>query len=303
MALVLACAVAGTAILLAPHSLAPSGAQVTASPPTRCEHGCGARRITIEVIHLALVDRTRPLVEDGRVLAPARALPTVVWRPNGGGPFPLVVFVHGYDITPLAYARFCRSLARAGFVVAAPSFPLEDPTRGFGVTRSDLPNEAVDVSFVVDALYRSPLRSSLAQEVAVVGHSDGADVALMVGYELHLFDPRVRAIVADAPDPIDRPIRNGGPPLLLIQGDADPVVPYASSQEVFAELRVPTAYVTLLGAGHLPPIQGGTRWTASLDASVRLFLDCTLARQPLRQLEAALRRLPETSLWWRWPGT
>jgi len=201
-----------------------------------------------------------------------------------------VVFAHGYDVGPDTYSRFCTQLASTGYVVAAPSFPLEDPSRGNGLDRSDLPNEAADVSFVIssmasDARFASRLA---APRVAVVGHSDGADVALMVGYAQGHVDPRVRAIVADAPDPITDQVVPSDVPLLLVQGDADDVVPYSSSQTVFGQVRAPRYYLTLLGGTHLPPITGGTRWTPVLDSAVMAFLDAEVAGRTLPSTLAAV---------------
>jgi dienelactone hydrolase len=243
---------------------------------------------------LSIVDRSRPLIRDGTELAPYRALPTVVWRPRAAGVWPLVVFVHGDDVGPMTYSRFCSTLASSGYVVAAPSFPLEDPSRGYGLDRADLPDEATDVSFVITTLLGGPLASSLARtEIAVAGHSDGADVALMVGYQTGKVDPRVRAIISDAPDPMTPPISAASTPLLLMQGSADNVVPYSASQTVFTQVSAPTYYLTLLGAGHLPPIAGGTPWTPVLDGAVADFLDATIAgRDPIDSLGPKLRASP-----------
>ena len=226
----------------------------------------------------SFVDSTRPVVSNGVVLAPVRSLPTYVWAPTTPGRFPLVIFAQGYDVTPLTYQRFCSQLASSGYLVAAPSFPLEDPTRGFGLDRSDLPHEATDVSFLISALETSALRTRFnPAQVAVVGHSDGADVALMLGYQKGAVDARVRAIVSDAPDPMSGPVAASSVPLLLVQGNADSVVPYSSSQTVFAQVEAPRFYLTLLGADHLPPIQGGTPWTPVLDTAVADFLDAEVA--------------------------
>ena len=227
---------------------------------------------------LPLVDTGRTVTSDGVVLAPTRSLPTYLWTPVPAGRYPLVVFVHGYDTGPLRYERFCAALASAGYVVAAPSFPLEDPSRGNGLDRGDLPNEATDVSFVITSLEAGATADRLEpSEIAVVGHSDGADVALEVGYEQGTVDHRVQAVVADAPDPITAPTEATAVPLLLVDGTADSIVPYASSQAVYAQLPGPTDFLTLLGADHLPPIAGGTPWTPVLDGSVAEFLDATVA--------------------------
>jgi len=227
-----------------------------------------------------IVDTSRQLVSGGRLLATERSLPTYVWMPHSGGAFPLVVFVHGYDVGPLTYARFCSTLASAGYIVAAPSFPLEDPSRGYGLDRADLPNEATDVAFVIDSLGHDALPDRIEDsKVAVVGHSDGADVALMLGYQKGTFDSSVLAVVADAPDPMTGPSIPSKRPLLLIQGNADSVVPYSASQSVFRQVEAPQYYLTLLGAGHLAPILGSSQWTPILDSTVAEFLDATIAKR------------------------
>lgn len=227
---------------------------------------------------LPLVDPGRPVVSDGQVLADRRSLPTWVWTPAGPGPFPLIVFAPGFDVGPLDFERFCAALASSGYVVAAPSFPLEDPASGYGLDRGDLGNEATDVSFVITALIDQAASDGVdPTRVAVVGHSDGADVALMTAYESGTVDPRVRSVVAIAPDPITEEVAASPAPLLLVQGTADAIVPYTASQTVFGQVLAPVYYLSLLGAGHLAPIQGGTPWTPVLDATVADFLDATVA--------------------------
>ncbi len=45
---------------------------------------------------------------------------------RGAGRFPLIVFGHGFAVTPQPYAPLPRAWARAGYVVVAPIFPLEN---------------------------------------------------------------------------------------------------------------------------------------------------------------------------------
>ncbi len=254
------------------------------------------RNLAVSTTQLALVDTSRPLVSDGQELAPNRSLPTTVYLPAAAGRFPLVVFAHGYDVGPSTYQRFCSELASAGYVVAAPSFPLEDPSSGYPLDRSDLPNEVKDISFVISSLLHGSVASKIdPSKIAVAGHSDGADVALMVGYQDGLLDPRVHAVIADAPDPMSGAIATSARPLLLVQGNADSVVPYSSSQAVYDQVHAPRYYVTLLGADHLAPIEGGTPWTPVLDDAAIDFLDATLAgRGP--GVSALPRELSSSSL-------
>src|SRR3954469_9347624 len=54
-----------------------------------------------------------------------RVLPTTVWYPvdTQNGPYPLVMFAHGYGVTPATYAALLSRIAEAGYVVAAPTYP------------------------------------------------------------------------------------------------------------------------------------------------------------------------------------
>lgn len=248
-------------------------------PGSRAAHP-PLRGLPVTSTSLDLVDADRTVPGDIGTLASQRNLPTVLWSPSGSGPFPLVVFVHGYAKGPADYARFAMALASSGYVVAAPSFPLEDPAQGFPLDRSHLADESGDVSFVVTSLEQQagPLHL-VPGVVAVVGHSDGADVALLAGYGPGTADRRIGAVVADAPDPVPGEPVASAAPLLLVQGTADSVVPYTSSATVYAQVRAPVVYLSLTGADHLAPIAGGTPWTPVLDDAVARFLDAAVAHR------------------------
>jgi pimeloyl-ACP methyl ester carboxylesterase len=273
--------------VVAPAPTTTAGPVSTAPP--------AASPVHYEVV--PLVDSSRPTTTGGRVISGVRSLPTSVWRPTTPGPHPLVVFAHGYRLGPQSYSRFCSTLAAAGYVVAAPSFPLADASRGDGLDRADIPNEATDVSFVISSLLGDALASSITPgEVAVVGHSDGADVTLMDGYQQGKADPRVRSVVAIAPDAMTGTIVSSSAPLLLVQGDHDSVVPYSNSQQVFAQVQAHRYYLTLVGGDHLPPIAGGTQWTPVLDSAVASYLGLTLGGADPSAVRGALSGLALTRL-------
>ncbi len=54
---------------------------------------------------------------------------------------PLIVFGHGFAVTPAYYWRLLRSWAQAGYVVAAPVFPLENQHAPGGPNEADLANQ------------------------------------------------------------------------------------------------------------------------------------------------------------------
>ena len=159
---------------------------------------------------LTLVDRSRTVTVAGR--RGPRTLVTYVRYPasaahargdipratpdRAGAPYPLVVFGHGFDVLPSLYAQLLRAWASAGYVVAAPTFPLENADAPGGPDEADLVNQPRDMSFVISALTgrRSPLAGLVDPErIAVAGHSDGGETALAVAYDRYFRDPRVRA--------------------------------------------------------------------------------------------------------------
>jgi len=242
---------------------------------------------------LNFTDASRPLESDGSIIDASRSLPTTVIRPATSGTFPLVIFVHGYNSSPSTFTRFTTSLASEGYVVAAPSFPLEDPSRNNGLNRSDLPNEASDVSFVISQILASDEATHISpRKIAVVGHSDGADVALEVGYVRGLSDSRVQAVVASAPDPVAVATISGGPTLLLIHGSADQIVNPSSAAQVMSVIHAQTWSLTFNGADHASAILGPSQWTASFDRAINDFLLATLKSTSSPELLGTLQQIP-----------
>jgi dienelactone hydrolase len=234
---------------------------------------------------LPLVDRSRPIVSHGRQVAPARTLTTDVWYPKGvPGPRPLVVFAHGFQVGLDPYRRACNAWAERGFVVAAPMFPLTDQSvAGPNLDEADIGNQPADVRFVISQLLAAtqsagtPLHGLIdAARIAVVGHSDGAETALLVGYGASDRDPRVDVVIADAANPLNvqppsAKIR-GSAPLLIILGDQDRSVPIQDGLRLLDQVRVPGWLLVLHGADHLSPIAGPSPWTPLLDRVTGDFL-------------------------------
>ena len=246
---------------------------------------------------VTLVDTSRPVTSGGTVLATSRSLTTTVVRPADAGRHPLVLVLPGYGVGPATYVRMMTWLARHDLVAAAPSFPLADPAQGHALDRADIPAEATDTSFVLSSLEHGPLAAHLAPgSVAVLGHSDGADVALELGYDPTLRDPRITAIISVAPDPIETAVLSGGPPLLLIHGSADQIVPPSSSGAVFDALSAQRWSLTLLGADHASAIIGPSPWTTTFDLAVHRFLSATVGGQGTAHLTEQLRALPATEV-------
>ena len=259
---------------------------------------------TIGLHVLDLVDRSRTIqLPNGP--AP-RSLVTVVRYPALGrasaraianapaarsaGPFPLIVFGHGFGVTPQLYSRLLDAWARAGYVVAAPVFPLENANAPGGPNEADLTNQPGDIRFVIsELLARSasgsgPLAGLIdAGAIAVTGQSDGGDTALAVGYNGAFADRRVKAVVviagAEMPGLEGYAFGPGEPPLLAIQGTADTVNPPSATTAFFSAASTPKYLLELLGAEHLPPYSTQEPQVTIVGHVTIDFLDAYLKRR------------------------
>jgi predicted dienelactone hydrolase len=254
-------------------------------------------------IAITFTDSTRHVVLPGRRRVPRR-LQTVIRYPALGdpslldvrdapparanGPFPLIVFAHGFDATPDTYARLMRAWAQAGYVVAAPAFPLTNAKAPGGANESDLANQPKDMSVVISRMLARNgsgygVLSGLISpsQIAVAGQSDGGSTALAVAYNRHYVDHRIRAAAvlsgAEIPGVGGYSFPRPSSPLLAAQGTADHSNAPASTYRYFRIAPPPRYLLSLQRAGHLPPytseqpqlgiVEGVT--TAFFDAYVR----------------------------------
>ena len=248
---------------------------------------------------LRLVDSSRAAHYRNGTTAP-RVLVTTVRYPAGRGPFPLIVFAHGFALTPQSYALLLDAWARAGYVVAAPAFPVERATAPGGPDESDLVNEPRDIAFVIAQLM-ARLRGLIdASRIAVAGHSDGAEAALSAAYDARFRDPRIRAavIMSGGALPGFAPPRRGAPPLLAIQGTGDTINAPGTTSAYYALMRRPKFLLWLLGAPHRPPYTTRDRWFPTVIRTTTAFLDHYLRGAPLAPLLTAGTRPGVARLAW-----
>jgi dienelactone hydrolase len=249
---------------------------ITFVDDTRAEHFRNGRveprTLVTQIRYPALGSATAADVPDAPPLAAA-------------GPFPLVVFGHGFAETPTAYARLLDAWARAGYVVAAPLFPLTQKYVPGGRRESDLINQPADMSFVISSmLAENELPASFLHGlivpdlIAVAGQSDGAATALAEAYDPAFADPRVRAAVilsgAELPTIDDTiPFPSRGPALLATQGSMDTINEPADTRRYFDLAPRPKFLLTLIGATHLPPYTTQQPYLRVVEQVTIAFLD------------------------------
>ena len=128
-------------------------------------------------------------------------------------------------------------------MVVAPTFPLTNDLNGAKSVTADFANQPQDVRFVLDRVLRengrksSPLHGRIdPRRIGLAGHSLGGGTAYAVAFNGCCRDRRIDAVIAmDAVKlPFDGDYRFRGKPLLLIHLVKDPVVPFATSEGIYA---------------------------------------------------------------------
>ena len=185
-----------------------------------------------------------------------------IGRTSGSGPYPLIVFAHGLGGSPQEYQRLLTAWAAAGYVVAAPLFPLSSSETPGGPDGGDIGNQPGDMSFVIDQVLKAgsapngPLSGLVdPHEVGAAGHSNGAITTLGLVANSCCRDTRIKAAVVMAGT--TEGLGHGtyemakAPPLLVVSDVHDGLVPYADALAVFNQARGPRR--CLRSVGTLPP--------------------------------------------------
>jgi acetyl esterase/lipase len=200
------------------------------------------------------------------------------------------MFAHGFGTTPAAYAPLLSRIAAAGYVVAAPTYPLlsgqpagPSDTVGWG----DLAPDTWFVTSRVLALSASgdPSLGGLIDpnRIAVAGHSDGAAIAFNNGFTPFDLDPRVRAVISYAADlEYYGPYQPNGRPILHVLSDQDIYNPYGDAIAWDrSALQQPKTVLSLWNASHGSPFldPGDGHWSVVANVTIG-WLDTVLKAHP-----------------------
>jgi predicted dienelactone hydrolase len=180
--------------------------------------------------------------------------------PAPGGPFPVVLFSHGFAGFPEQSVDLTTHLASWGFVVAAPDH-VERSLSGLlgtaaqGVARREDPDvlsATLDLLIAENGRGGSPLAGLVdAEHVAVTGHSAGAGAA----YRTASADDRIDAFIAYSVGIRDEDGEEAPPvpevPGMVMYGTEDGIIDPAASEAVFEGMAAPKYLVAIGGAGHL----------------------------------------------------
>jgi predicted dienelactone hydrolase len=244
-------------------------------------------------------DRTIPVIVTYPAVGDPGEPPTLreVWDEDGDpegrsavlgaepvdGPFPLVVFAHGWMGNGASLLPLAERWARSGYVVALPTFPLSRAPIGFG---GDVVNQPADVSFVLDELLGLPGDEPLAgvvdgDHVALGGHSLGSATVFRAVYSGCCTDDRIDATIAVAGGPqdagADTYLDQPDVPMLLAHGSAD-FVPVEISDAMVDFITAPVTYLRLTDGDHTNVFVGARGELFS--TAVLAFLDAELRGRP-----------------------
>jgi dienelactone hydrolase len=182
--------------------------------------------------------------------------------PSPDGPFPVVLFSHGYAGFPEQSADLVTHLASWGFVVIAPDH-VERSLSGLlgtaakGVTPRKDPEvlaASLDAAVADAEDESSPLHDLMDLDlVSVAGHSAGAGAAYLTASS----DDRVKAFITYSVGngqsrdgtTVERPVPEI--PGMVMLGAEDEIIEASASQEVYDGMNPPKYLLEIAGAGHL----------------------------------------------------
>jgi hypothetical protein len=272
-------------------------------------------------------------IDGGRTLVTEIRYPTLAARPGKSpappatafGPFPVILFAHGYNVTPDTYAALLDRWVEAGFVVVAPLFPGENeynvsslggPTSAAGAAaENDVYNEPYDLAYLIGQIGRDFSRQATGgagilhgladpHRLILAGQSDGADAVAALAYDRYYAAtwsaippaerPQVVAIFEGAEFELGRdsygyrPAESsgGGPLALVAQSATDACNPPQDSTQLYDAIDQPKQFLELSDATHLGPYDG----TAS-DAPLVEQVTIGLFRHVLGDLTPSTRGL------------
>jgi dienelactone hydrolase len=161
--------------------LVPSVAITTGVGSAVVDDVASAAEVT-RVVDIPLTDETRAMPAIGDFAgSETRELTTTVYLPPTTDPAPLIVLAHGFNGHPRKFTELALHWANAGYAVAVPRFPVSNDefiaVAGgdyFPQRLADLPQQALDVSFVLDEV----LALNTAHDSELVGRVDPERIGL-----------------------------------------------------------------------------------------------------------------------------
>ena len=184
-------------------------------------------------------------------------------KPSPNGPFPVVLYSHGFSGYPELSSMIMTHLASWGFVVISPNHVERSAdgllgTAAKGVTPMEGPavlSAALDAAIADAKAASSPLHGLLdTDHIGVTGESAGASDA----YVMASTDDRIDAFISYSlgggrPDASGKTVERPVPkvPGMVMAGGADGIIPAADSKAIFEKMNTPKYFVETADMGHV----------------------------------------------------
>jgi predicted dienelactone hydrolase len=209
----------------------------------------------------------------------------LVMYPRVQGPFPVIIFSHGYGSLAESYKPFLEQVTRAGYVVVGPDYP-----------ELQVAAHPAQLSSVIDWITAHPrnLPQELvdARHIGVMGHSLGGADVLGVTYNSCCRDTRIAAAITI--EGIAFPFPGGtyswhGAPLLMVLDTDDPLIPYNTGTQTLHSFKGSAYLLTISGGQHDGGMDPGAPGHQASLATIDRFLSAYLKGdgQALRKLRTA----------------
>ena len=251
---------------------------------------------TVATMDVTFEDTSRPIAAtDKHAAAPSRTLVTTIFYPTAGdaplggsallasgGPFPMLMYSHGYSSSRDEATRVANRATSYGYIVVAPDFPLTNlQANGGAPDIDDAANQPGDVSFLIDqvlAFSKDPkhvLANAVDEtRIGALGVSLGGLTTLLVTFHPRFHDARIKvAMPIAALSGFFAPgfYHTRELPLLLVHGDMDAIVNY--------ELNARRAFMRAAPNARLITIAKGTHaaFGAEFDPSLAPVLNALIA--------------------------
>ncbi|MFC2003319.1 DUF4382 domain-containing protein [Chloroflexota bacterium] len=170
------------------------------------------------------------------------------FRPEGTGPFPIVVVLHGTEGFRETHVQLAQDFAKNGFIGVAGSWfgghyrgvqspiPIKhddgiDWLNGPDIKAGNDLSAVKDVLALINAAQTLP--SARADRVGVLGHSRGSAIALTTAST----GEDLQAVVAAAGYPSGITLNNLKAPILIMHGTADQVIPLQQAKRFESSLQ------------------------------------------------------------------
>lgn len=253
------------------------------TPSLRCEADESALQKTdyslpgpfqVGKLDITFDDVARPIpATDQHGAEPARRLVTTIYYPTSdrftlpgrppaaaAGPFPLLMYSHGYSSNRDEATTVANRAASYGYVVVAPDFPLSNLLANDGnPDPSDAKNQPGDVSFLIDRvleLSNDPwhvLANAVDEtRIGATGVSMGGLTTLLAALHPTLHDPRIKValpIAALSSFFLEGFYHTRELPLLFLHGDLDAFIDYETNSRRAFERAMPNAQLVTLARG------------------------------------------------------